>query len=145
MSLESEFKRVGNVLEEIRDLLKEKHDPSATLRDELTDDAEAKADHAAKVKAVKAAKAVEKKAAEKKAAEDEDKADAENDDETPSRKSVETALKEFVTNGPGKKRAIEILGEFGDDDHPVGSISTLGEANYEAFVDRLDTITMAES
>ncbi len=59
-------------------------------------------------------------------------------DEPVTREGVQAALTAFVTDGPGKAQAKDVLGEF-----KAGSISTLDEADYAAFVARLAAVAAA--
>ncbi len=76
----------------------------------------AKAEKAQKVKDAKAAKAAKKS--------------------DTTREDVQVALVEFCENGPGKTAGKEVLEEF-----KAGSISTLDEADYGAFVKRLAEVS----
>lgn len=140
MSIEKNLERIANALEILAGSAPPANaavnaEPSASGGPKATQktDAEKKAEKAKKAKETR-----EKKKADAGAA---TKADAESKtSDSATREDVQTALFDFCKHGPGKDVAKEVFAEF-----KAGSISTLPDDSYDAFIFRLKEVAAAVS
>lgn len=138
MSLERNIERIADALEKLTTFEFNKVGPieHASCSDEPSASGGAKA--TPKTTAEKNADKV-KKAKKMKETLEKKKADAASDaGDGVTREDVQAALVAFVKNGPGKAAAKEVFEEF-----KAGSISTLDNESYEAFIFRLKEVADA--